>query len=115
MINLYVKEVDGVWFGVAYEEEKVFATAFAPTENRVLRSLLHGIPFNVPFQQLEKSSSFAERVINSIKAIYDGKDVCNRFSLATEYLTDYARKVIETVVLIPVAVSYTHLTLPTKA
>ena len=102
MINLYVKEVEGVWFGVAYEKEEVFATAFAPTENGVLRSLLHGIPFNVPFQQLKKPSSFAERVINSIKDIYDGKDMRNRFSLATEHLTDYARKVIEAVVLIPV-------------
>lgn len=102
MISLHVKEIEGVWCGVAYEGEKIFATAFAFAENGVLRSLLHAIPFDVPFQQLEKASSFAERVINSIKAIYDGKDVRNRFSLATEYLTDYARKVIEAVVLIPV-------------
>lgn len=101
MISLHIQEIEGVWFGVAYEKEKIFATTFARAENIALRNLLRNIPFNIPFQRLKKPSKFAELVLNSIKAIYDGKEAHNNFSLATEYLTSYAKKVIGTVILIP--------------
>jgi methylated-DNA-[protein]-cysteine S-methyltransferase len=102
MISLYIKEIENVWFGVAYKKEKIFATTFARAEIRALRNLLRNIPFNIPFQRLEKPSKFAELVLNSIKAIYDGKETHSNFSLATECLTGYAKKVIGTVALIPV-------------
>jgi O-6-methylguanine DNA methyltransferase len=66
-----------------------------------LQGLLESIPFNVPFQHLEKASIFAEHVLGLLRNIYDGKDVSHSFSLATEHLSDYARKVIEIVSLIP--------------
>jgi len=108
MISLYTKDIDGVWFGVAYDGEKVFATTFAFSEKRALQGLLGGIPFNVPFQQLETASAFAERVIALLKDVYDGKDVSSNFSLATEHLSYYTRKVIRVALLIPVgyAASY---------
>jgi methylated-DNA-[protein]-cysteine S-methyltransferase len=102
MIDIYAKNVEGVWFGVACEGEKVFATMFASSEERALQGLLESIPFNVPFQQLNASSAFVERVIALLKNVYDGKDVYDNVSLATEHLSDYARKVIKVALLIPV-------------
>ncbi|MGC8895535.1 MAG: methylated-DNA--[protein]-cysteine S-methyltransferase [Candidatus Bathyarchaeia archaeon] len=101
MINLYVKELDSVWFGVAFEGEEIFATTFAFSQQKALQSLLRSIPFNVPFQQLEKPSSFAERAIAVLKDVYEGKDVSANFSLATKHLPNYTRRVIETTLLIP--------------
>jgi len=40
-------------------------------------------------------------VLNVLKSIYDGKGVTRSFSLAIEHLSNYARKVIEIVSLIP--------------
>ncbi|MGQ9530053.1 MAG: methylated-DNA--[protein]-cysteine S-methyltransferase [Candidatus Bathycorpusculaceae bacterium] len=101
MINLYIKNIKGVWFGTAFDDEEIFATAFAESKNKVQQSLLRSIPFNVPFQKLEKPSDFAEHVVAVLRSIYDGKDASTNFSLATKHLPHYTRKVIETTLLIP--------------
>jgi len=95
MISFYIKNLEGVWFGVAYDGGKVFSTAFAFSEKNVQQSLLNGIPFNVPFQCSEKASSFAERMLDLLKNVYDGKGGTQSFSLATEHLSNHAKKVIE--------------------
>jgi len=59
MISLYTRNIEEVWFGVAYDREKVFATTFAFSEKRALQGLLESIPFNVPFQYSEEASTFA--------------------------------------------------------
>ncbi len=102
MISLYIKNVEGVYFGAACDNEKIFATAFAPSQNRVIQSLLRNIPFNVPFQNLEEASGLAEKTIAILKDVYQGKDVSCKFSLAMEHLSSYAQKVLKTVILIPV-------------
>ncbi|MEM3622362.1 MAG: MGMT family protein [Candidatus Bathyarchaeia archaeon] len=101
MINLYIKELDSVWFGVAFDGEEIFATTFAFNQQKALQSLLRSIPFNVPFQQSEKPSDFAEYVVTVLKDIYDGKNVSASFSLATKHLPNYTRRVIQTALLIP--------------
>lgn len=102
MINLYPKEIEGVWFGVACDDNKVYATNFGSNEGDVLRGLLATIPFNFPFQRLHQPSAFAESVIALLKDIYDGKDVSNSFTLVMEHLSDYTRKVIKVTSSIPV-------------
>ena len=102
MISLYIKKIDGVGFGVASDEEKVFATTFGFNKETMLRNLLRSIPYNVPFQHLEKASPFAEHVMALLRDIYDGKDVSHSFSLATDRLSSYARRVVKTVSVVPV-------------
>jgi O-6-methylguanine DNA methyltransferase len=102
MIGLYIENVEDVWFGIACEGKNIFATTFTFSEERAMQSLLKSIPFNVPFQRSEKTSVFAERVIGLMKNIYDGKGASDSFSLVTKYLSDYARRVIEVVSLVPV-------------
>jgi len=102
MINLYVKDVDGIWLGVACDNEKLFATMFAFSEKRALQGLLESVPFNMPFQQLEIASAFAEQVIALLKDIYDGKGASADVSLAMEHLSNYSRRVIKVTLLIPV-------------
>jgi methylated-DNA-[protein]-cysteine S-methyltransferase len=102
MICLCVENVEGVWFGIACDGEKIFATTFTFSEERTLQSLLKSIPFDVAFQQSETMSVFAERVIVLMKDIYDGKGDSDNFSLVTENLSDYARRVIKVVSLVPV-------------
>jgi len=101
MMNLCAKAIDHVWFGTACSEEKVFATTFAFNEKNCLQNLLRNVPFDVPFQHSEKTTFFAERVINLLRDIYDGKEVSFGFSLSMDHLSAYAKRVIEAVFLVP--------------
>ena len=102
MIGVYTKNMGGTWFGVACDEHRVFGASFAFSEQGALRSLLHGIPFNVPFEVLSKPSVFGEDVLVSVKDVYNGKDVTQGFPLAMEHLPAYTRRVLEVTSLIPV-------------
>ncbi len=102
MIGVYTKNIGGTWFGVACDEHRIFGTSFAPSEQEALRSLLDGVPFNVSFQVFREPSTFAEGILESVKRLYDGKDVAQSFSLATEHLPAYTRRVLEVASSIPV-------------
>jgi O-6-methylguanine DNA methyltransferase len=101
MIELCIKNLEGVWFGVASMEEEIFATSFASSEERALGGLLEGIPFDSPFQRSEKISPHAEIVLNALKNIYDGKDPPQNFRLSTKQLPEYTKRVLEVARLIP--------------
>lgn len=102
MIDVYTKEIDDVWFGVACAEQRVFSTSFADSQQEALRGLLSGVPFDVPFQYHPEPSAFAETVLTSVKNTYDGNDVSQKFTLATEHLSPYTQKVLTTASLIPI-------------
>jgi O-6-methylguanine DNA methyltransferase len=102
MIGVYAKNMGGMWFGVACDEQRVFSMSFAPNEQGAVKSLLDGMPFGVPFQTFSKPSAFAESVLAAVKNVYDGKDVSQVFPLATEHLTAYTKRVLEAASLIPV-------------
>jgi O-6-methylguanine DNA methyltransferase len=102
MIDVYTKNIAGVWFGVACDEQRIFGTSFALSEQKALKSLLSGIPFNVPFQVFSVPSAFAENILTLVKDVYDGKDVLQGFPLVTEHLPAYTRRVLEVTSLVPV-------------
>ena len=102
MIQVYTKNIDGAWFGVACAEQRVLSTSFAHSQQEALRELLINIPFNVPFQVYPEPSAFAETVLASVKNVYDGKGVSQRFPLATDHLSAYMQKVLAATYLIPV-------------
>jgi methylated-DNA-[protein]-cysteine S-methyltransferase len=101
VIDIYVKKLEGVWYGVAHDSEEIFATMFAFNEKSALRGLRESIPFNVPFQKVEKASVFADRVITLLKDIYDGKKVTGSPSLAKEHLSTYTWRVLQMTSSIP--------------
>jgi methylated-DNA-[protein]-cysteine S-methyltransferase len=101
-IGLYTKNVDRIWFGVACDEEQVFATSFDGDEKAALKSLLDSMPFDTEFQVFPEPSAFAEQVLNSVKSVYDGKGKSESFPLATERLSSFYKRVLEVTRLIPV-------------
>jgi methylated-DNA-[protein]-cysteine S-methyltransferase len=101
MITVAVREIQGVWYGVAYDGETILATAFASNEKEAMRSLLEAIPFNIPFGEAEKTSSFAERVLTTLSDIYNGKDAPTDFFLTVEHVPNYTGRVLKATRLIP--------------
>jgi len=107
VIRVYTEKVGDVWFGVAFEGESVYATTFAPTQNKALKGLRESVPFHVSAEN-PKNTEFAHCVVASLRDIYDGKDVSQSFSLAKERLPKYTRKVIETVSKVPPGYATTY-------
>jgi O-6-methylguanine DNA methyltransferase len=101
MLDIYTKNISGVWFGTACSEQRVFSTAFASSQEETLKKLLKGIPFTVPFQTHPEPSAFANTVLTTAKNVYDGNNVPQRVPLATEHLSAYTQKVLKTASLIP--------------
>jgi O-6-methylguanine DNA methyltransferase len=101
-IGLYTKNVDNVWFGVACDEEQVYTTTFADDKESALKSLLLCLPLNAEFETFSETSAFAEKVLRSIKSVYDGKGEAERVPLAAEGLSPFRKRVLEVARLIPV-------------
>jgi O-6-methylguanine DNA methyltransferase len=101
MVGAYTRKVGDVWFGVAFEGERIYATGFGPNKENVLQSLRASVPSNAPFQFSKEPSAFVDRVIAVLKDVYDGKDVSQNFAFETKHLSSYAKGVIEAACLIP--------------
>ena len=102
MIGICAKKIGAVWFGVAHGEQSLFSTSFGCTEQDTLQSLLCSIPFNIPFQAVSTPSAFAESIFTALKSVYDGKDASPNFSLETEHLSAFYRRVLDATFSIPV-------------
>jgi methylated-DNA-[protein]-cysteine S-methyltransferase len=116
LISISLTEKDGTWFGAAYEEPRVFGTTFDSNMQDALKGLLQAVPFDAPFQTLPVPSAFAEEVLSTLGKIYEGKDAKVTFSLGTEQLSWFRRKVMEAAFRIPVGyvTSYGQLALATN-
>lgn len=91
------------------ENDEVFATAFSPDEEEVLRHLLKNLPYNVPFQVTEKPRQFLAELLKTLEAIFDGKDVSlSSFKTAMDHLPSHTRTVLNCTSLIPVGYLTTY-------
>ncbi len=102
MINIYVKETDGKWFGLAYVREEIVATAISSAKEEAIRSLMKSIQFDVEHQIVEEGSKFAEKTITMLKELESGNEESKSFSLATEYVHDSVAKVLKAAAAIPI-------------
>ncbi len=102
MIEVYSEKINAIWFGVACAQQKIFATAFGGTQQKVLANLIESLPFDMPFQVFLEPSDFAHTVLSSLSQIYEGKDPQANFSLITEHLPAFTRRVLEATMQIPI-------------
>jgi len=102
MIHVYHQEYGGMWYAVAAEDEKVFATTFSTNEKETLQNLLKSLPYDAPFQIEEKASSFSTKLLSSLKAIFDGKNVSISFETVMDHLPLYTKRVLNCTSQIPV-------------
>ena len=98
-----------MWYAAAIQEDRVFATAFSPREQEVLRHLLGNLPYNVPFQVTEKPNQLLTELLKTLREIFDGKDNASYgFKIALGHLPSYTRRVLNRTSLIPVGYLTTY-------
>ena len=102
MLTIFMKEIDGTWFGVAYAQNKIVATCLESTRAGVKKNLIRSIPTHAEFNVVEKSSDFAEKSISMLKEISQGNEELKSFTLATEYISESTAKVLKAAALVPI-------------
>ena len=101
-IGVYTKNVDDVWYGVACNDKEIFATSFATNEKRTIEYLRGSVPDDTELQFCSTPTAFAERALNSVRNVYEGKGELGSVPLATEVLSPFRKNVLEVCRLIPV-------------
>ena len=101
MLELKVKSIDRVWFGVSYRARLVEATNFGYSESELIKSLLNMVPYNEPFQINSEPSPFADGILSLMKSVYDGKGSARKISFDLGRLPIFTQNVLKTVSQIP--------------
>ncbi len=101
-VEIFTKNVDDVWYGVACDDKEVIATTFTSSEKGARESLLASIPSGMEPRASSTPTPFAETALNSIKSVYEGRGEIGNIPLATRLLSPFTKNVLEVTRLVPV-------------
>ena len=102
MININHQKKGGLWFGVAFENDIVFATSFSRDEEKTLKTILSSLPLNKHFQLTEKQTEFSSTVMETMSKVCEGEDVPSTFNFHLDPFPSFTMKVLRCVHMIPV-------------
>lgn len=101
MLKLYRKKIAETWYAVALNGHKVVATNFAGNEKDALQPILKCLPYDAPFETIDKPDATAEELFKAMSEILEGKSVSFKFELDMDCLPLTTRRVLEVMSLIP--------------
>ena len=101
MIEIYTQNFDDSWFSIALNQQQIVASSFGADQPKTIKNILENISFNHPFQIFHEPTTFAKNALNTLKSIYDGKNVSSNLPLATNHLPTYTKKVLKTTSTVP--------------
>jgi O-6-methylguanine DNA methyltransferase len=102
MIDIYVRETDGLWVGLAFTGENIVATSLSYDKEKTLKSLIASLPPNANYQIAQEASDFDEKTIQASKEVHLGGQPFTDFSLAAEYVQEPLSKVLKIAASIPI-------------
>jgi len=102
MINVYVRERDNIWIGLACTEEEIISTALSHSKESALKSLLRCLPPKANYQISEKPTDFAEKIIQASRDVHFGGPPFTDFALAIEHLPEPLATVLKVAASIPI-------------
>ena len=101
VIDVYIEKANQMWFGVALKGESVMATNFASTKEKLLDGLKASIPSS-SLTEAPRKTELAEKVIEALESVYDGKEPSRSFMFAKDQLPKYTWRILEAVCKVPV-------------
>ena len=94
MYYLSVKEIDGVWFSVVLEGEKIIACGFSCKDRKdVTVKTLENLSVNAFFSEAEPMG-LALKILNNMHLIYEGKPANLAFELDMDQLPPFTKKAL---------------------
>jgi O-6-methylguanine DNA methyltransferase len=101
MIEVYIKNLGGVWFGVACDQQQILASTFSSSQQTTLSKIQGIIPRGIPFQIFNEPSDLAETALVFLKKTFDGEAINVSLPLAYASLHAYTQKVLKATSQIP--------------
>ena len=106
-IRVWVEQIGGSWFGVAYDYGCIIATAVAETRGRVIAYVRSAIRAGVSSQIVssvidENAADFGRDAVRILAAIESGDESAKRFTLSEKYVPEGLRRVLYAASAIPV-------------
>lgn len=95
MIEIYSQTTDGITFAVARSRGEILTTTFRASREEAIATILDNLPFDEPFEVFNTLTPQAKVVLDTLKSIYDGKDIAIDLPLATAHLPCYTQKVLK--------------------
>jgi O-6-methylguanine DNA methyltransferase len=110
-VDLWLRRLNGAWFGVAEAGGKLVATSVAQGREEASRILLGSLPSGAPSRFGEGPSTFADAIAGMLAAIEAGDESGKSFELSRDFLPDPTAKVYALAASIPLgfATSYGRL------
>ncbi len=101
MIEIYSQNIEDTWFAIAVNQQQIISSSFGADQQITIQNVLSNIPFNMAFQAFLEPAPSANKVLTTLKRVYDGKKVNENLSLATAHLPAYTKKVLKITEAIP--------------
>jgi O-6-methylguanine DNA methyltransferase len=108
MLNVYCERIDKTWYAAAFDGNKVVATSFTGNKEDALKPIYKSLPYEAPFETIEKSTALSMEVFRAMSAILDGRDVSFNFELDMSRIPRTTRRVLELMSLIPTGYAATY-------
>lgn len=94
MFYLSVKDIDGVWFSVVLDGEKIIACGFSCKDRKdVTVKTLESLPLNALFSEVAPTG-LALKILDSMHLIYEGKPANLAFELDMDRLPPFTKKAL---------------------
>jgi O-6-methylguanine DNA methyltransferase len=108
MIDVCYQKRNEAWYGVAVQDNQVFATDFS-FEEPDLRRLQRKLPYKITFQVTEEPNQFQVKVLGALEDIFNGKEnESYGFKIALDHISGYTRKVLNCTSMVPVGYVTTY-------
>ncbi|MDQ1280902.1 MAG: methylated-DNA-[protein]-cysteine S-methyltransferase [Thermoproteota archaeon] len=99
--RICLKEVEGIWFGVALSENgRIKASNFYKERKDIIRSIVGKLPFGSCFSE-EKAEGAALDILRSMSLVYEGKPVDGVFEFELKELPSFTRRALLVTLSIP--------------
>ena len=101
MLEVHIKKFGDTTFGIVCNGKEVFASNFGLNMEDVSRSFQRMFPSEVPLHVTSQPSEFAQKAVNVLREIYEGKAANEIIPLALGRFPAYTQRVLRTVSRIP--------------
>lgn len=108
MVQIAAAQSGDLWFGIAYAEEELVATAFAASRFGALDAVSTCIPDGVASQVVPEPDQFVTKTTVMLAALHAGDERHKRFTISAEFVPPAQRRTLMAAAAIPVGYVTTY-------
>lgn len=108
MVGIAVDQRGSSWFGVAWSDTDLVATASGATRGEALKAVSHCVPGNIETHVAEYPPEFISAVITMLGELENGNEAHKKFTLSENYVSEPSRRILLVASAVPVGYVTTY-------